>query len=246
MTRLLLAVPILLAAAACATAPPAGAPVSVAVVDTIVRVDTVRVTAAAAANPELEGRAARLQLQMLERDVQLRGLEEELQATRLELVRNLARLQTQASRAEAASAMAEAEIALGTLRRAPGGASLPELGRAQALFTQSSTEFTSENYGGALYLATQARTLVRGGQARLRGSSSAEVRADETLFAVPVPLRTTGRSNVRSGPGLEFDVAFTLDAGALLTGQSYTSQWVRIVDATGRQGWIFNTLVTSG
>ncbi|MEX2049043.1 MAG: SH3 domain-containing protein [Gemmatimonadota bacterium] len=214
--------------------------------DTVVRVDTVRVQAGAQANPELEDRVARLQIQVLERDVQLRELEEELGATRLELVRNLARLQTQASRAEAASAMAEAEIALGTLRRAPGGAALPELARAQALFTQSSTEFTSENYGGALYLATQTRTLVRGGQARLRGGAAAELRTGETLFAVPVPLRTTGRSNVRSGPGLTFDVAFTLDTGAQVVGQSYTSQWVRVVDAGGREGWIFNTLVTSG
>jgi len=47
--------------------------------------------------------------------VQLRELQEQLDATRLELVRNMARLQTQATRAEAASGMAEAEIALATL-----------------------------------------------------------------------------------------------------------------------------------
>jgi subtilisin family serine protease len=244
--RTLLAAAAAASAAACAGATsPAASPAPVVVMDTVVRVDTIRVMAAAQADPELEDRAARLQIQVLERDVQLRGLEEELQATRLELVRNLARLQTQASRAEAASAMAEAEIALGTLRRAPGGSSLPELVRAQGLFAQSSSEFSSENYGGALYLATQVRTLVRGGQARLRGGGVAELRAGETLFAVPVPLRAPGRSNVRSAPGLEAGIAFTLDAGAQVVGQSYTSQWVRIVDADGREGWIFHTLVSS-
>lgn len=213
--------------------------------DTVVRVDTVRIATAAQPSPELEERVARLQIQLLERDVQLRELGEELAATRLELVRSLARLQTQASRAEAASALAEAEIALGTLRRAPGGTSLPELARAEALFQQSSGEFSRENYGGALYLAAQARQILRGGQARLRGGGAAELRRGETLFAVPVPLRTTARSNVRAGPGLDFPVAFTLDAGAQVVGQSYTSQWMRVVDADGREGWIFHTLVTS-
>jgi hypothetical protein len=210
-----------------------------------VRVDTVRVEGQGGASAELEDRVARLQIQILERDVQLRELRVQLEATRLELVRNMARLQTQASRAEAASGMAEAEIALATLRRAPGGSALPELAQAQALFEQSSSEFDSENYGGALYLATQVRTLVRGGQARLRGAGAGELRPGETLFAVPVPLQTTGRSNVRSGPGLGFGVEFTLDSGAAVVGQSYTSQWVRVVDEGGREGWVFHTLVSS-
>jgi multidrug efflux pump subunit AcrA (membrane-fusion protein) len=115
---------------------------------TVVRVDTVR--AAAAESPELQNRLARLQIQLLERDVQLRELEEQLGTTRLELVRTMARMQTQATRAEAASGMAEAEIALGTLRRAPEGATPPELARTDGLFLMSSKEFAQENYGGAL------------------------------------------------------------------------------------------------
>jgi hypothetical protein len=212
---------------------------------TVTRVDTVRVEAPAAADPALQDRVARLQIQLLERDVQIRELEEQLDATRVELVRNMARLQTQASRAEAASGMAEAEIALGSLRRAAGGTALPELTQSEDLFRQSTSEFAGENYGGALYLATQVRSLVRAGQARLQGRGGGSLVQGEALFAVPVPLRTTGRANVRSGPGTTFSVAFTLDPSTPVTGQSYTSQWIRIVDEQRREGWIFNTLVTS-
>jgi hypothetical protein len=212
---------------------------------TVVRVDTVRVETSAAASPELQDRLARLQIQLFERDVQLRDLQDQLESTRLELVRNMARLQTQASRAEAASGMAEAEIATSTLRRAPGAAALPELARADELFRQSSAEFASGNYGGAVYLATQVRTLVRAGQARLRGRGQGELAAGETVFAVPVPLATTGRANVRAGPGTNFAVAFTLDPSTPVTGQTYASQWIRVVDQQSREGWIFNTLVTS-
>ncbi|MEQ1855451.1 MAG: SH3 domain-containing protein [Longimicrobiales bacterium] len=239
---------LLLFSVGCAQPAPAPAPQApVVMVDTVsvTRVDTVRVETPAAADPALQDRVARLQIQLLERDVQLQELQEQLASTRLELVRNMARLQTQASRAEAASGMAEAEIALGTLRRGAGSTSLPELTQAEDLFRQSSSEFASDNYGGALYLATQVRALVRTGQARLQGRGNGALAAGESLFAVPVPLRTTGRTNVRSGPGTTFAVVFTLDPSVPVTGQSYTSQWVRVVDDQRREGWIFNTLVTS-
>jgi hypothetical protein len=212
------------------------------VVDTVVVVDTLEIRTESGANAALEDEVARLQIELLERDVLLRELQSQLDATRLELVRNLSRLQTQATRAEAASGMAEAEIALATLLRTPGAESLPEAQRAQSLFDESSAQFESANYGGALYLATEVRTTVRSGQARLGGGSLLD---GESLFAVPVPLQTTSRSNVRTGPGLDFDVVFTADASAALTGQSRTSQWVRVVDGQGREGWIFHTLVTS-
>lgn len=236
--------PALLMAAACVRPGSAPAPGPVATVDmpTVVRVDTVRT---ATVSRELQDRLARLQIQLLERDVQLQELQEQLESTRLELVRNMARLQTQASRAEAASGMAEAEIAVGTLRRSPGAHALPELARADELFRQSSVEFASENYGGALYLATQVRALVRAGQGRLRGRGEGALATGETVFAVPLPLATTARANVRSGPGTNFAVTFTLDPSTPVTGQSYTNQWIRVVDAQSREGWIFNTLVTS-
>jgi uncharacterized coiled-coil protein SlyX len=213
------------------------------VVDTVVVVDTVRIETDAPVNSELEGRVSRMEIQLLERDVQLEELTAQLDAARQEVVRNMAKLHSQANRAEAASGMAEAEIAVEVLGRTPGGRALPEYEQAQMLLEESTTEFNAENHGGALYLATQARTLARGGQGRLRGGGSS-LRAGESLFALPVPLQTVSRSNVRDGPGLNARVLYTLDAGTTLVGQSYTSQWVRVIDSEGREGWIFNTLLT--
>jgi len=231
-----------LVTAACAQtgAPPVGP----AQVDTVLRVDTIRVTTESSADAGLEAQVGVLQIQLLERDARLANMQEQLDATRQEVVRNLAKLQSQASRAEAASGMAEAEIALETLRRVDGGNDLAEFGQAEALIAESSVEFGNENYGGAVYLASQARALARSGQSRVSGAGSG-LRPGETLFGTPVPLQTRQRSNVRGGPGLNFDVAFTLDAGTALVGQSYTSQWVRAVDDQGREGWVFHTLLTA-
>ncbi len=229
--------------AACAPSTPPQAADPEVIVDTLVVVDTV--TVANTADEELQERASRLQLQLLEKDAQLAEMQGQLDAARQEVVRNMAKLQSQASRAEAASGMAEAEIALQTLTSMRGGRSLLEHARATEYLAQSTAQFNEENYAGALYLATEARALASSAQGRLRGTGGEGLRAGETLFAIPVPLRTTRRSNVRAGPGLNFAIQYTLDGGLAVTGQSYTSEWVRVSDSQGREGWIFHTLVTN-
>src|SRR5689334_14116072 len=59
-----------------------------------------------------ERRIASLELQLLEKDAQVDNLEEQLDEARREVVRSMARLTSVASRAEAASGIAEAELAL--------------------------------------------------------------------------------------------------------------------------------------
>lgn len=236
---------VFLGGAACAHSGTTPASESPAASDTVVMVDTVRLTGSST-DPALEARVGRLEIMLLERNARLLQVQRDLDATRQEVVRNLAKLQSQASRAEAASGMAEAEIAVQTLGRMVGGTDLSEYTEARSRVTESSTEFGSENYGGALYLATQARTLARSGQARLLEVGRESRRAGETLFAVPIPLRTMEeRVNVRAGPGLGFEVRFTVDPSTLVTGQSYTNEWVHIVDEQGREGWVFHSLIVA-
>lgn len=213
------------------------------VADTVLVVDTV--DAGAAVVEELEARVGRLEIMILERDARMAELQASLDATRQEVVRNLAKLQSQASRAEAASGLAEAEIAVQRLERLPGGSDLTEYAEARARIDESSIEFGQANFGGALYLATQARTFAALGVERL-SERSLEVRSDETVFATPVPLQTVDqRANVRDGPGLGHAVIATLEPGTPVVGQSYTSEWVRVVREDGSEGWIFHTLVTA-
>jgi hypothetical protein len=77
-----------------------------------------------------------------------------------EAVRAMARLRTLATRAEAASAIAEAEVTVQQVRQGSGRAELQEASR---LLRAAGVEFEAENYGGAVYLATQAKRLAAGG-----------------------------------------------------------------------------------
>lgn len=207
-------------------------------VDTVIRTVQVR-------DPELEQRVARLELRVLERSAELEQMQARLDEARREVVRSMAKLQTAASRAEAASGMAEAELAMQTLRNAAPQA--PELVQTRQLLESSNEEFERQNFGGALYLATQAKGVAVIGQNRVASASErGTVRAGETLFALPLRLETQGRSNVREGPGTNFKILFTLEQGINITAHAFADQWVRISDEGGRSGWVFYNLVGRG
>lgn len=216
----------LLAIACGGKAPEPVTPVAV-VPDTVVVHDTVRVR-----DTDLDQRTARLELKLMEKDAQVDELQSRLEEAQQEVVRAMAKLQTGASRAEAASGMAEAELAI----RARQG--LPDATQTRKLMERSTEAFNKANYGGALYLANQAKLLAGAGKGRDRTT-----RAGETAFSPPVRLKTTSRANVREGPGPSFRVAFTVGSGTTVIGHSYTEAWIRISDDTGRTGWVSRSLL---
>ena len=117
-----------------------------------------------------EAELNRVQLQLLEENARsaavqrrLKDQDKMLDEAVQEVVRTKAKLRTIESRAEEASTMAEAEIAiratkesLATDPRAQG----ENLERAEELLKMSTREFKNENYGGALYLAGQAHSHI--------------------------------------------------------------------------------------
>jgi len=197
-----------------------------------------------ARDPDLDRRMTRLELRVLEKETQVEQLQTRLEDARDEVVRTMAKLQTLASRAEAASAMAEADVALQSLRTSAAGQQLPEIAQATRLQQQSNSEFNKQNFGGALYLANQAKASAGDGRTRAAAASRGAARPGETQFATPIRIKASNRGNVREGPGTNFGVAFAVSAGDQLTAYSMTEDWIRVSDDSGRPGWIFRSLVS--
>ena len=194
-------------------------------------------------DPELDKRVATLELELLARDAEIEDLQSKLEDTRAEVVRAMAKLQSVASRAQAASAMAEAEVALQTMKSGSAQQSPPEEDQVGRLVRQAATEFDKQNYGGALYLANQAKMVASSYRSRVAAAGRDSARPGETPFAVPIKLVTNTRGNVRGGPGTGFPIVFAADSGTTVTGYSYADEWIRISDDSGRGGWIFHSLV---
>lgn len=240
-TSSLISSALLAGAAACAKSPPATTPEPQVVHDTVY-VDRATTVVDTVVDPETRQRLSQMEADLLASEARMQVLEEQLEEARREVVRTMARSQTVASRAEAASGIAEAELAIRTLRSAAGG-SPPEAEQADRLLQQSNGEFDKGNFGGALYLASQARSIAGQGSDRVRRQQAEDLRPGETPFVAPLRLRTTTRSNVRDGPSTRFAVLFTLDPDAPVVGTSYVEGWVRITDVDGRTGWIARSLV---
>jgi len=190
---------------------------------------------------DADRRAFRAELRAIEKETQVAELQTRLDDTRDEVVKTMSKVTSAASRAEAASGIAEAEVALQTLR-GRAGAQHPDVIEVGKLVQRASAEFSKNNFGGAFYLATEAKSEAATARTRL-GDARATARNGETALAVPVRLKVLSRGNVREGPGTSFGVAFSVESGGMLTAYAHTDDWVRVTDDGGRAGWIFRTLV---
>lgn len=184
---------------------------------------------------DLEEKLARLHLQGLEKDAEIRALNHKLEAAILEVVRAMAKLRGLSGRAEAASALAETEIALKSMP-----ADLPQ---AQQLLRMATEEFKKQNYDGTVYLTSQVKLLISSRTERpVRGAEAARTDGEQALSPV-LALRTSNRSNVREGPGPAFKILFVVERGTPLSAVSYNGVWVRVKMDDGRGGWVHYSLV---
>jgi len=201
----------------------------------------------------LEEENGKLKLLLLEKETQMKEMEVHQASLQMkideaiqEVVRAKARLRSLESRAEAASNMAETEVVLKMLRsQRPDMADSSEIVQAEQLLKMSTAEFKNENYGGALYLAAQAKDQIKLSQTlpQREAEGSTQLLPGEVPFALPLDLLVIKTSNVREGPGLDYKVIFTAAPNSSLKGYSYKGQWVRVEGANNLKGWIFQTLV---
>jgi hypothetical protein len=189
-------------------------------------------------------RVSILELKLLEKDAQVEDLQTRLDETRAAVVKARSQVQTANGRAGAASGMAEAEVALRSLRSiAPPN--YPDAQQATRLLKQSSEAFDKKNYSGAIFLAGQAKTLALTATSRLgAGNRLRTARTGESLFVVPVRLKVTVPGYVRTTPGAKAGPVFAVEVGAPLTGLSYVDDWIRVIDDRRRTGWINRAMVT--
>ncbi len=201
---------------------------------------------------ETETELNRVQLKLLEENARRVALAKRLKAQAQmldeavqEVVRAKAKLRTIESRAEAASTMAEAEIAIRAAKEslaADFGDHGENLKRADDLLKMSAREFKNENYGGALYLAGQARGHIHTLQLSRSTSEGGTAQPGEILFSQPLPLKVLKRCNFRQTPGLKGPVIEVLDEGTMIVALAHKDNWLRVHTEDGEDGWIHQSL----
>jgi predicted house-cleaning NTP pyrophosphatase (Maf/HAM1 superfamily) len=188
-------------------------------------------------------RVSLLELRLLEKDAQVEDLQSRLDETRTAVVKARSQVQMANGRAGAASGMAEAEVALRSLR-AVAPPQYPDVQQASRLLRQSAGAFDKKNYGGAIFLAGQAKTVALTATSRLgAGNRLRTARTGEAPFAVPLRLKVIVAGSVRDRPGVKSPVVFPVEVGVPLTGLSYVDEWIRVTDDRRRTGWVNRSMV---
>ena len=195
-------------------------------------------------DPDMAQELGRTKVLLLERNAKIADMERRLNEATTEVVRAMARLRTLATRAEAASAIAEAEVTLQQLR-GPAGGQAPEVAQADAALKSASQAFDAENYGGAVYLATQAKRFATAGRGRIAETSGLATRPNEHPFALPVPLTTTSSAKLRGAPSGSAPLIATVPSGTALTAYSYEQDWLKVSTDDGKSAWVHQSLVRS-
>jgi hypothetical protein len=194
---------------------------------------------------------ARLRQELANREAELRDLRAQqreqaraLQETAKEATRAKVKLRRLATQADAASYLAEVEVAVETVRLpAEAPAAAPLVALAREILAASATPFAQGDYGGAMDLAAQAEQLVVvAGNARAGKGARPP---PEAPFDVAIRLRTTQGGNLRRQPNGKSAAVGALPAGSPVVAHAWQGGWLRIETEDGRAGWMFQSLVTA-
>jgi len=201
----------------------------------------------------LERRIADSEIQLLQKEALTMELQrraalrqQRLDSAITEVVRTKSKLRTIESKAEAASTIAEAEIAVKSMQSRIDKRDQDQievLEKSKRLLAQSTAEFKARNFGGALYLAVQSKNQTTSINGRFQKNDEGVRMAGETAFDHPLRLKVIKNTNLRTGPGLNYKVSNTLKSGTAIVGHAYKEYWIRIDTEDDQTGWVHQSLV---
>jgi len=155
-----------------------------------------------------------------------------------------ARLRHLATRATAASYIAEVEVSMANARLASGSIAGPQvLQRAQQQLDSSREPFEQGDYASAIDLAGQAAETLAAAQ-RDRSAGRDPARGEAALpFEQSIPMRVRIDSNLRRGPSTRSAVRDVLAEGTPLMARAQHGDWLHVETVDGRTGWVYRTLL---
>jgi len=190
---------------------------------------------------------ARLRQDLALREAELRDLRSNqrdqvkvLQESTREVTRAKVKLRRLATQADAASYIAEVEVAQESLRASLGVKStIPLMVLAQGILASTAVPFTQGDYGAAMDRAAQAEQLFAlVAQYRVRRPGSPDRVPGEVPLQVAIPLKVKVEGKLRRQPFDKASIVAPLKKDGLLIAHAYKSPWMRVETEDGRSGWV--------
>jgi Bacterial SH3 domain len=168
--------------------------------------------------------------------------DKEQQEASSEVARAQTRLHRLATKPSTASTIAEAEVAMESLKRTQISDTSQALQQqAQNLLDAALASYRQDNYVAAMNYASQAQEFIN----MLADQNRQESYYNRKTVPIHVPfvLQTITDVNLRQNPHGNAKILNILDKGYILVANAYRGNWFRVQTEDGRQGWVLNALV---
>jgi hypothetical protein len=189
---------------------------------------------------------ARLRQDLANRETELRDLRSTqreqvkvLQESTREVARAQVKLRRLATQADAASYIAEVEVAMASLRSSLSPTStVPLVVIAQGILESTAAPFAQGDYSEAMDRAAQAGELIAlVAHYQARPGSPKRV-PGEVPLQVAIPLKATTDSKLRRQPLANAPVVIVLKKDSPLVAHAYKGRWMQVETEDGRSGWL--------
>ncbi len=187
---------------------------------------------------------ARLRQELAAREAQILDLRASqrdqakvIQESTREATRAKARARRLGTQADAASYLAEVEVALGALKASLGTARPPLLPLAESLVEGASAPFAQGDYAEAMNRAAQAEQVIAI-VADLRAAPTGRAPAPEVLLQLAIPLRLASDARLRREPRPASNTVAMVAKGTPIVASAYRGSWMRVATEDGRIGWV--------
>lgn len=183
-------------------------------------------------------RTEELQLKLIDKHSQISQLQMKNEHLVNEFIRNTPQLYLSGNKADAVRLIAEV-TAIITTANAESQGTLPdsEFQKAEKYLEESEAQIRERNFSGAIYLAKQAKELLREAIKRANRKRKRE-HPSEVLLQSHISMIVLMKCNVRERPSMEGKILHVYSKGRRVKALGYHGNWVKIKLKKGGNAWI--------
>ncbi len=193
-------------------------------------------------NKKLLSEVEKLQQELAGKQDEIKKLILAQQHTTREVVRSKAKLRSHSSKAETVANIAEVK----TMLKAASEKAMNEELRQLILDTEQTIALSvaALNKGDidkAFNLSNKAQQLIQ--PVRTQQGKNLFNNGADIVFVDPLPMKVTKTCNVRTDPGMQNDILFTLKSGTEIKALAYVENWIQVTSETKGKGWVYYQLL---
>jgi len=193
-------------------------------------------------NRKLTLKVEQLQRELLGKQNEVKKLILSQQRSTREVVRSKAKLRSHSSKAETVANIAEVKTMLKVARGKTMNEQLQQtISETEKTIAMSVAALNMGDVDKAFSLSNEAQQLIQPIYTQ-QGKNSFSDGAD-VVFVDPLLMIVTKTCNVRTDPGMQNEVLFTLGSGTEIKALAYVKNWIQIEFDKKSKGWVYYQLL---